>query len=193
MHSERGIALIQSLIAMTMLMVLGAALVVIAATESLIARNFWNSRQAFYAAEAIVELAVAELRSGMNWTAVLEGAQPSRFVDGAPGRRTLPAGVSLDLTAIENIANCEAPAPCGGVPRWRLFAYGPLPGLLPAAADSPYYAVALVAPATADEGSPAINIRGEAFGPRGAYRGLELTLTEISPGFVRSGAARFVP
>ena len=52
---------------MTILMALGAALVVITSTETIVAGNFRSSRQAFYAAEAAAELAVAELRTRPNW------------------------------------------------------------------------------------------------------------------------------
>ena len=51
-HSEQGAALIFALLAMTILMALGAALVVITSTEAIVAGNFRDSRQAFYAAEA---------------------------------------------------------------------------------------------------------------------------------------------
>jgi hypothetical protein len=71
--------------AMTVLMALGTALVLMTSTDTVIAANFRSSREAFYAAEAVAELAVAELRTSVNWTPFVEGAERSRFVDGAPG------------------------------------------------------------------------------------------------------------
>jgi hypothetical protein len=156
------------------MIVFGAALVVITSTETIIAGNFRNSRQAFYAAEAAAELAVADLRSRTNWIGVVEGTERSQFIDGAPGGvRALPTDAPVDLTAIVNIANCNAPAPCGGVARWQLFAYGPLRDLAPpGASDSPFYIVAFVSGGQTESGAPLVTIRAEAFGPKGAYQAL---------------------
>ncbi len=169
---------------MTILMALGAALVVITSTETIIAGNFRNSRQAFYAAEAAAELAIAELRTRTNWIGVVEGTERSQFIDGAPGGvRALPTDAPVDLTAIVNIANCNAAAPCGGVPRWQLFAYGPLRDLAPpGASDSPFYIVAFVSGGQTESGAPLVTIRAEAFGPRGAYQALEVTLSRTDAG-----------
>jgi hypothetical protein len=169
---------------MTILMALGAALVVITSTETIIAGNFRNSRQAYYAAEAAAELAVAELRSRSNWIGVVEGTERSQFIDGAPGGvRALPTDAPVDLTVIVNIVNCNAPAPCGGVPRWQLFAYGPLRDLAPpGASDSPFYIVAFVAGGQTESGAPLVTIRAEAFGPRGAYQALEVALSRTDAG-----------
>jgi Tfp pilus assembly protein PilX len=196
MYGERGAALVLAVMAITVLMALGAALVLITSTETAIAGNFHRSREAFYAAEAIAELAVAELRSSANtnWTSFVEGTARSRFVDGAPaGVRTVPPDAPVDLAAIRNLANCSTPAPCVGVPRWQLFAYGPLRELLPTAGDSPFYVVALVALAEGVSADPAVAIRGEAFGLNGAYGAIELTAIRTASGLTQIGRARFVP
>jgi hypothetical protein len=191
--SEHGGALIVALMAMTVVMALGAALIVMTSTETLIARNFLAGREAFYAAEAIAELAVAELSSGLDWNAVLAGTQTSRFVDGAPaGPRTLPVNEPVDLTQVLKLANCDTPAACAGPPRWRLFAHGPLREVLPDAADSPLYVVALVASATSNPAAPALTVRGEAYGPRGVQRAIEQTLAAGGNG-PATRAARLVP
>lgn len=193
LRSERGVALVVSLMAMTILMAFGAALIVITSTESLIAGNFVSGRETIYAAEAIVELVVAELRSGVNWSAVLDGTQPSRFIDGAPhGVRARPPDVPLDLTAVLNLPNCATLSPCAGSSPWRLFAYGPLGNFLPVA-GYPFYVAALVAPAQADSGGRAVRVRGEAFGPRGARRALEITVMATADGTVRTASAALVP
>jgi hypothetical protein len=169
---------------MTILMALGAALVVITSTETIVAGNFRESRQAFYAAEAAAELAVAELRVHPIWMGFLEGTERSGFVDGAPGGlRALPTDAPVDLTSIVNIANCNTPAPCGGVPRWQLFAYGPLRDLAPpGASDSPFYIVALVSGGQTESGAPLVTVRAEAYGPRGAYQALEVTVSRTQAG-----------
>jgi hypothetical protein len=81
-------------------------------------------------------------------------------------------------------------------PRWQLYAYGPLDRLLPTGeGNAPFYLVVLVgddpaendsnpmvdggAPVTGEainSGTGALSVRGEAFGPHGAYRRVEATL-----------------
>jgi hypothetical protein len=183
-QSERGAALIFALMGMTVLMALGAALVLITSTETVIAGNFRNGRQAFYAAEAAVELAIAELREGADWTAIVQGAERSRFVDGVPdGSRALPTDAPVDLTALRNLANCNTPVPCGGATRWHLFAYGPLGDFVsPGDSTSPFYVVAFVSEAPGVGGELGVTIRAEAFGPKGARQALEVTMSRTAAG-----------
>ena len=95
----------------------------------------------------------------------------------------LPADAPVDLTSIVNIANCGTASPCGGVPRWQLFAYGPLRDLAPpGAADSPFYIVALVSGGDTESGAPLVTIRAEAFGPSGAYQAFEVTVSRTDAG-----------
>ena len=159
LRAERGAVLILALMAMTMLMTLGAILVMTTSTETAIAGNFRSRREAFYAAEAVAELAVAELRSSANWAAFVDGGARSRFVDGASdGVRSLPSDVPVNLTAIANLANCGLPTPCAGPPRWHLFAHGPLRDFT-AAADSPFYVLAFVQGAETESGVPVVVTR----------------------------------
>ena len=181
---ERGVALVIALFAITVMSALGAALVLLTSTESIIAGNFRHSRQAFYAAEGIAELAVAELRHLASWTPVVEGSERSQFVDGPPdGPRALPTGSPVNLTEVFNLANCGLPTPCGGVPRWQLFAYGAVRDLLPAAAiDSPFYVAALVGATPTDNGAVVVTVRGEAFGPRRAHSAVDVTVSRTASG-----------
>jgi hypothetical protein len=183
--SERGVAVVVALLAMTVISALGAALVLLTSTEAMIAGNFRHSRQAFYAAEAITELTLAELHDLANWMPVVEGSQRSVFVDGPPdGLRDLPTGAPVNLTEVFNLANCGVPTPCGGVPRWQLFAYGPVRNLLSAGSlESPFYIAALVGnPVQTADGALAVTIRGEAFGPRGAHQAVAVTLSRSVAG-----------
>jgi len=181
-RAERGAVLILALMAMTVLMAIGAALVLTTSTETAIAGNFRGRREAFYAAEAVAEIAVAELRRSQNWVAFVEGADRSTFVDGAPdGLRTLPADAPVSLSAIANLANCGLPTPCAGAARWQLFAYGPLRDLIPGS-DSPFYVVAFVRGAQTESGAPLVTIRAESFGPRSAHQAIELTVSRSPEG-----------
>jgi hypothetical protein len=182
LRPEQGAALILALMAMTVLMSLGAVLVMTTSTETAIAANFRSRREAFYAAEAAAELAVAELRRSASWAAFVDGSARSRFVDGAPdGLRALPSDAPINLTAIANLANCGLPAPCSEAPRWHLFAHGPLRDFT-GAVDSPYYVVAFVQGAETEAGVPLVTIRAEAFGPRSSHQAIELTLSRSSEG-----------
>jgi len=179
---QRGAALILALMAMTVLMALGAALVLTTSTETVIAGNFRARREAFYAAEAAAEIAVAELRSSPDWAPFVQGADRSRFVDGAPnGARTLPADAPVNLTAIANLANCGLPTPCAGAPQWQLFAYGPLRDFVPAS-ESPFYVVAFIRDDQTEPGVPLVTIRAESFGPRSAHQAIEVTVSRSPAG-----------
>ena len=127
---------------MVLMMTLGSALVLITSSETSIAANFHAAHQAFYAADAVFERALADLRSSADWSAVLDGTTSSTFVDGSPsGTRTLADGSSIDLAQLTNFANCRKPTACTGAdiaattaerpwgvnnPRWRPYVYGRL-------------------------------------------------------------------
>jgi hypothetical protein len=125
---------------------LGAALLMISITETRIAANHTSAMAAIYAADAGIELAVRALAAAVDWDAVLAGDATSGFVDGPSGGvRVMAAGRAIDLSSETNRLRCGAAAPCGeddlnavvaerpwGInnPRWQLYAYGPLDGLL---------------------------------------------------------------
>ncbi|MFQ5804499.1 MAG: PilX N-terminal domain-containing pilus assembly protein [Candidatus Methylomirabilales bacterium] len=77
---ERGIVLILSLLVMVILSVLTLGFLTIAKTEATIASNFRNHTQAFYAAEAGVESAVANLRTLLGSSASPTDAQLGAIV-----------------------------------------------------------------------------------------------------------------
>src|SRR5215510_7307176 len=98
LHCERGIALVVVLMAMVVMAASGAALVLAAATESRIARNFRNNTEARYAAEAVLARVVDELRGINDWNLLLSGNLRSTFVDGEPGGpRVLADSRTIDI------------------------------------------------------------------------------------------------
>jgi hypothetical protein len=160
-NPERGVALVMALMATTMMLTLGGALVLLSSSETVIAANFRAAHEAAYAADAAVERALADLRSVPDWTTVLNGGAVSSFVDGVPsGSRTLIDGSSVDLDQATNLANCEKPTACTATdiaatttdrpwgannPRWALYAYGPLAESLgTTAVHSGFYVMAFV-------------------------------------------------
>jgi hypothetical protein len=159
--SERGVALVIAIMATTLMLTLGGALVLLSSSETVIAGNFRAAHEATYAADAAIERSLADLRRESDWTPVLAGAIQSGFVDGpASGRRTLVDGSTIDLDQITSLANCQKPTPCSAAelastttarpwgannPRWTPYAYGPLANLLvPPTVRSAFYVVAFV-------------------------------------------------
>jgi hypothetical protein len=193
---------------------LGAALVLTTSSGAFIAANFRSAQEGVYAAEAALERAIVDLETVADWNAVLGGLTQSAFVDGTPsGVRTLADGSPLDLGQTLNMMNCRKVTACSASnltantaqrpwgannPVWRLFAYGPLSGLLPGhEIDSAYYVIVMVAddPSENDNdplhdghtetnpGSGVLALCAEAFGPRGARQVVEMTVARPgSPG-----------
>lgn len=123
------------------------------------------------------------------------------------GSRVLSDGSTIALDEQVNIANCQQATACTAAamnattaerpwgannPRWQLLAYAPLDRLVPGGnLGSPFYGIVLVAddPAETDgdptrdgsdagnPGSGIISIRAAAFGPRRAFRAIELTVS----------------
>jgi hypothetical protein len=171
-RAEAGVAVIVALLAMLLMIAIGAALVLTTSSETMIAANFRASTEAFYAADAAIERAMVELNGIADWNAVLTGSRRSAFVDGPPsGMRTLADGSTVDLTAIVNQANCGRVVACSAAemdavtierpwgannPRWQLFAYGPLtPSASPGTIDAAYYILVLVGDDSAEnDGNP---------------------------------------
>jgi hypothetical protein len=203
--SERGAAMLLALIATLLTTALGALVILTTASETIITASFRTAEGARYAAEAAAERVLADLAPAGDWNALIDGSSRSTFVDGpSGGTRTLADGSSLDLGQQVNLANCQKASSCSitemnavtadrpwgaNNPRWKLLAHAPLNALAPAL-DSPYYAVVLVGddPSESDDdptrdgsdpanpGAGVIVIRAEAFGPRGAFRAIELTV-----------------
>jgi hypothetical protein len=159
--------LIIALMAMGLLATLGAALMLVTSSESLIAGNFRSAVEGLHAADAGLERALADLSAVNDWNRLLDGSARSAFTDGPPhGVRGLADGSLLDLGRVLNSANCDstttqstpecaasdltaitAERPWGpNNPVWQLYAYGPLSTLLPAGTvESDFYVVVMVA------------------------------------------------
>jgi hypothetical protein len=168
---QQGIALIVVLLAMSLLMALGLALVLNTMTEARISGHYRVASEARYAADAAVERVIPDILATAKVNDLLSGAQQSGFVDGEPGGiRALPDGSALDLTEATNILRCGKSA-CGEAdliaisddrpwgrnnPVWQPYAYGRLDHLLPAdSINSQMYVVVWVADDLAEnDGDP---------------------------------------
>jgi hypothetical protein len=156
---DDGIALIVALMAMMLLLPLGAALTLITTTETRIAANYRDGLDTLYAADAGVELAVSELRRVPNWADVLNGM------------------VTSALTATIEPAGAP-PRDENGRP-WRLYASGRLADMLgDASSNSQVYVAVWVA------GDPLKNdvltVRASAHGPGATRRNVEVTIARVA-------------
>lgn len=198
-RNEEGSALIIALMAMMLLTALGAAVVMMSNTETIISSNYRNGQEALYAADAAVERVVQDLLLVPRWNDILAGSTQSSFVDGAMGSaKTIPGGGSLrlDLATTQLQATTSAANLWGANnPTWRLYAWGRLDTMLPLGQiDSPMYVAVWIAddPAEDDNNSLAdsngtLSLHAEAFGPSGTHRTIEVTVgrttsTEIERG-----------
>jgi type IV pilus assembly PilX-like protein len=158
--SQGGAALVIAVMAMTLMLALGSALILLSTSETAIAANFRASHESFYAADAAIERALVDLRNIPDWTPVLNGTIKSTFVDGpSSGVRTLPDGSRIDLGQIVNLANCQHSALCSPAeiaavtqerpwgannPNWTPFSHGALERLTSGTVHSSFYMITLV-------------------------------------------------
>jgi hypothetical protein len=206
---ESGAALLVALLAVLLMSAIASALLLTTTAEAYIAANFRDHSEAVYAANAIVERAIADLLALPDWAGLVDGSARSAFNDGPPGGTRVVAGRAVDVSQVVNQANCQKPAACTtaeldavtasrpwGVnnPRWQPYAYGFLRDLLPAGrVDSPFFTVLLVGDDAAETdndpvhdgrsvsnpGSGIVVLRGEAFGPRGAHSIVEAVVLNV--------------
>ena len=207
MKSQAGIALVIALMITLLISTLAVALILTTTVETRIASQFQRAQGSLYAADAIVERTLDDLLGVANWNRLLDGTAQSSFVDGPPnGARTLSDGSVLDLTQALNLANCHKLTKCSvgdmdavsddrpwgaNNPRWKLFAYGRISDLAtPGDVQSPYYGLVMVGDDPAeDDNDPTLDgvgdnpglgiilVRGAAYGPGGAHKVVELTVT----------------
>jgi hypothetical protein len=213
--NEQGTALVIALMSMMLLTALGAAVVMVTNTETMIANNHRNSQEAVYAADAVVERVVQDLLMVPRWNDVLAGTVQSSFIDGAmTASKTLPGGGNILLCCNTNTATKQLQDDTdslnlwgGNNPRWQLFAWGPVSELLPdSRIDSPYYVAVWVADDPADappdaQGNPGsipdnnnlsdangvLTLHAEAIGPTGTRKVVEVTVARTSSTEIERG------
>ena len=153
---ERGVALVIALLCTLLLTALGLALTLTTSTERLISSNYRDGTETMYAADAAVERVMQDVLTVPDWNRMLDGTTTSSFVDGPPGMRTLPNGMTFNLVELTNTVRCGKSS-CSQAdldlatddrpwaknnPRWQLYAYGTATELIPTATtNSPVYVV----------------------------------------------------
>ena len=208
---ERGTALIIALMSMMLLTALGAAVIMVTNTETMIANNHRTSQEAVYAADAIVERVVQDLLMVPRWNDVLAGSVQSSFIDGGmDSAKVLPGGGTILLpTATDQLQSDTDELNLWGTnnPQWKLFAWGPLSEILPdTPLDSPFYVAVWVAddpadavpdsqgnPGTTPDGNPltdsngTLTLHAEAIGPSGTRKVVEVTVARTSSTEIERG------
>jgi hypothetical protein len=219
-RNESGFAILLAMMSMLIMSTAGLALVLGTSIETMIARNFRDGTAAIYAAESVAIRILADLEHESDWTAIVSGSGRAGFFDGdGSGARTLGDGSTIDLTSIVNAWNCGKPSTCTDTdldrvsaerpwgpnnPRWRVYACGALADL--AGTPSAFYVVLLAADDPLEtDGNPLADgigadnpgrgvliLRGEAFGPGGTHRVVDLTVSRDAGSSVRVRSWRLV-
>jgi len=195
--SDHGSALVTALLATVLLTSLGLSLVMLSRTENAIASNYRTGNETFYAADAAVERVVQDVLLVPRWNDVLSGLTQSSFVDNTL-TPTTPAGEPLDLTAMttELQAQADATNPWGlNNPQWRLFAYGPLSGMLGQGSlqSNTYVAVWVADDPSEVDNDPSADVNGVitvyalALGPQGTRRAVEVTVAKTNTTEIERG------
>lgn len=175
-------ALVISMMALTLLTALAHALVLGTVTETAIAASHREGVETFYAAEAAVELVVQDVAAAVDWDEIAAGDARSAFVDGPPSGTRQVGAVTVDLTAATADVVTASVGESDPI-AYQLYAYGRLGDMIPEAAGrSPYYVAAWIAGLESDETEElsAVRIVGRAYGPTGSRRSMSVTLSRAA-------------
>jgi hypothetical protein len=126
--TDRGAALVVTLLVILLVTILGAGLLLAGDVERLIATNEERSFVVLSAADAMAQRMMSELSAKPDWNGILAGAVGSSFALGGHTPR-LPSGTAIDLDAITLDIQADSDSLSPGPPnrpQWRLFSWGPL-------------------------------------------------------------------
>jgi hypothetical protein len=209
LSGEHGAALIIALLLTMLVAAIGAAVVTITNTETMIAAGYRQAHEASHGAEAALERALHDLAIVADWSSVLT-APPGNLVSSFTDGTTAPAapdGRTLDLVSLTAERQRDSDARDGAgvfgadTPQWRLFAHAPIQDLLPPPRPTlPLYLVVWVADDGGDgDGDPAVDgnrrivVHAEAFGSVGARRAVEASVARSPDGLLTVRGWQRVP
>ena len=197
--NERGAAVVIALVITMLLAVLGAGMLTLTTTETMIAVSYRHAQEASHGAEAALERTMTDLATIADWSlAVATPNVMSSLNDGASSVR-LPDGLVVSLAALSADRQRESDDSSGPAmyradnPQWRLFAHAPIEDLLSSPATAPplYLLVWVADDGNDGDGDPARDSNGrvilhaEALGSGGARRGVEAVITRSGNGVLR--------
>ena len=207
--TDRGIALIVTLLAISLFTALGLGLTLSSSSARLADHNHEVAVTLLNAAESALELASRDLAAIADWNGVLDGSIRSPAVDGMPGGiRTIPGGGSVDLTRFTNQLTCGRDTLCSDAqrasstaerpwgadnPRWRLFMHTAFTAGNSPRQRQPLYIIVWIGDDASEtdgdpgmdgggpsqEGRGVLRARAEAFGAEGARRAIEAELARL--------------
>lgn len=206
LRGQGGSAVFLAMIITMLLAAVGSAAILASHTETLIAANFRQGREALYVAEGAVARAMKDLADLAVWNAALSGAATSTLLDGpATGRKTLPGGgtVVLCCGAASLTGEVQLRGHGGGdwgpdTPQWRIYGWSPASAWgSDSQVRSPFYTVVWVSDDAADgDGDPGTDdngtvvLHGVAIGPSGARRVVQAVVQRAVTGEGRPAGVR---
>lgn len=198
-RNERGAAVVVALLVMVLLATIGAALVTLTTTESLISASHRHGAEAASGAEAALERAMHDLSLMPDWSAAL-AAEPGNAVASfseTSAVATMPDGRMLAVATLTAERQRDGDARAGpavfgaDAPRWRLFAHAPASRIYGPGPDPPLYVLVWIADDGWDgdgapdrDGNGSVVLHAAAFGARGARRTVEASVRRSVDGAV---------
>jgi hypothetical protein len=209
MHtSQRGVALIITLLMVSLFSALGLGLALSSAAARMADHNHEDAVLTLNAAESALNLAIRDLSAIADWSLALNGSLRASITDGPPaGPRTLIDGDVIDLTGLTNELTCGHAAPCvdaerrgqtidrpwgANNARWQPFLYSSFTIVAVPRRPTPYVIVWLGDDGRETDGDPGVDggggegegryvirARAEAFGPGNARRAIEAELARV--------------
>jgi hypothetical protein len=196
-ESARGSALLSVTLLMFLFSAIAVAAAVVIRVEVIVAERFRQSEEARYAAQAALEVAVAELRPLSSWSTVVNGADNSRFTQGGfLGAKNVPGGgvvnVCCDVDSVFDrftTTSRASPVPVRRALVWRPFIWTTFNALVPRDPPSRLFVIVFVADDEEDvvtEGEGDTNgvllLRAEAIDPSGLHRTVEALIARPAVG-----------
>jgi hypothetical protein len=200
-RNERGAALLIVLVAVGLVTAVAVALMVVTSTDTLIGGAYRTAHETFYAADAALDRALAELALMPSWTPAL-ATPPGNLVasyDDGTAMITAPDGRSYSVAAMnaarQSASNAVYSTSAFGAdtPSWRLFAHCRFRDLVPPGTVAPpAYLLVWVADdggdgdgdATRDSNAQVL-VHAEALGVGGSRRAIEAAVGRAAPGVIR--------
>lgn len=206
---ETGSALLVALLVSVLVAGVGAALITVTSTETLITGSHRYVQETISAADAAFERAVLDLDAMPDWSLALlppPANAKGTFADGL-ARPVAPNAQTLDLAALTLRRQVESDLTSGpgafaaDSPQWRLFAHAAFDSILPPGAPAPpAYLIVWVADDGWDgDGDPARDSNGrvllaaDAYGANGTRRRIEAVIGRPADGILRVLSRRSVP
>jgi hypothetical protein len=184
--AEAGIALLHVVLLMALLTAVAGGAAMLARIEVFVSRHHRTEREAAYAAQSMLAVAIRDLERVAEWREPLSGSRIATFADGAvDAPRDIPGGGTVRVCCgpgtLTERARTES-----GLP-WRPYGWESLSGLLNLPAASRYYLVAWIADDEDGDGdltadaNGRILLRAEAVTPFGVRKTVQAAVERAPP------------